>query len=291
MVNSRRREFLQIELLIDTEDLKGLSADDLEFKIVEENDIWLAKSYELLVDQFDIDVLDPIERYVEWLGQNSLGINKFPYLLVAAYLKTGEKLFLVGVVSGNVMKIEEYVGHESSLQKNRFIFAIGHQVTAKALRTAGVKGIGTKLWNYAVERASEIIRERGGSFEYSFLEAETESLGFWSRLGYLWPKGMDYWQPPLEFDETGQYLHPEVTEIPLLKPIEADKSNAIEPTMLKNLIATVYYNWALVKYKTSLTPEAFKKAEDYVMGEVFDRVCQTIPNNGSVKLIAYERKN
>lgn len=272
---------------IDLDGLKGLSAEDLAFKVITDNDEWLATAYRLLADQFEIDVLDPFERYVEWLDQNRKGINKFPYLLVAAYLNMGENPLMVGVISGNIMKIEEHAGTDLPAPKPPFIFAIGHQVTSQALRSAGVKGVGTKLWKFAIAAARESINKLGGSFQYSFLEAESDSVGFWTKMGYRWPKGVDYWQPPLEFDDTGQHLHLEVPEILLLKPIEAADTHAIRAMLLKNLIATVYYNWALDKYKTSLTPDAFKKAEDYVMGEVFGRLCQKIPENGSVELIAY----
>ena len=275
----------------DIDELKNYSAGDLHFKVVTDNDGWLSAAYALMAEQFEVDVLDPFERYVEWLELNRRGKHRFPFLMVVAYLETPGGPIAVGVVSGNIMKIEELAVTDPPKGKPAYFFAIGHQVTADHLRSMGFKGVGTKLWSHAAKTAEEMIANLGGTFLYSFLEAESDSVGFWSKMGYLWPEGVDYWQPPLEFDENGDFLHPEVPEILLLRPIRAVSRNTIEVPLLKNLIATTYYNWCLDKYKTSLTPAAFENARKYVMDEVFGRFSRSVPPGDSVKLVPFQSEH
>ena len=96
------------------------------------------------------------------------------------------------------------------------------------------------------------------------LEAETDSLGFWSKMGYRWTQGVRYWQPPLEFDLKGDYLHSEVPEILMLRPLDGMDEESISQTLLKNIIATVYLNWSLHKFRDLLEPSAMKRAKHYV---------------------------
>ena len=149
----------------------------LEFRVIADPGDWLDTAYQLLSEQFEPDVLDPLDRYVGWLELNKAKTNKFPYLLVAAYCNVQGSAVLLGVISGNIMKVEEYVGPNTS-EENGYIFAIGHQVTELALRKSGVKGTGTRLWKSATDEANEWINKLGGRFCYSVLEAEDESIGF-----------------------------------------------------------------------------------------------------------------
>jgi hypothetical protein len=258
----------------------------LEFRVIAEPDDWLNTAYQLLAEQFEPDVLDPLDRYVGWLELNRSGKNKFPYLLVAAYCNVQGSAVLLGVISGNIMKVEKYAGPNAPEGIDFYIFAIGHQVTDLALREIGVKGVGTRLWKSATDDADEWINNLGGRFCYSVLEAEDESIGFWSKLGHLWPKGVLYWQPPLEFDESGQYKYPEVPEHLMLRPMEPTFETAIPRKFLQNIIATMYLNWSLDKYRGTLSSEAMRKAEDYVMGTLFRKVCADMPNMDPIPLVA-----
>src|SRR5579862_4976264 len=258
----------------------------LEFRVIADPGEWLNKAYKLLAEQFEPDVLDPLDRYVGWLELNKAKKNKFPYLLVAAYCNVQGSTVLLGVISGNIMKVEEYVGPNTPDGKDLYIFAIGHQVTELALRKIGVKGIGTRLWKAAAEEANARIKNLSGRFCYSVLEAEDESIGFWSKLGHLWPEDVRYWQPPLEFDDSGQYKYPEVPEHLMLGPMEPAFEKAIPKKFLQNIIATMYMNWSLDKYRTTLSPEAMRKAEGYVMGTLFVKVCADMPDIDPIPLVA-----
>lgn len=258
-----------------------------EFRVIAEPGEWLTTTYQLLAEQFEPDVLDPLERYVEWLELNRARKHPFPYLLMVAYCRVENSAVLLGAISGNIMRVEQYPGPKTAESDGLHIFAIGHQVTDRALRENGVKGIGTKLWQSAIREAAAWIANLEGRFCYSVLEAENDSVGFWSKLGHRWPKGVRYWQPPLEFDETGQYVHPEVPEILMMRPLGPEFEKAIGKKCLQNIIATMYLNWSLDKYRRTLSQAAMRKAESYVMGQLFGRVCAEMPDADPVPLVPF----
>lgn len=264
------------------------SINDVEFRVVDKPDAWLDVSYRLLQSEFDESVLDPIERYVEWLKLNRQGQHPFPFLMVAAYLRDGQNAIVVGVVSGNIMPIVEYSGSNPNTSAPLYMLALGHQLTSKLLRGKALSGLGTGLWKTAIEQAGKWIENLGGEFGYSMLEAESDSIGFWNKMGYLWTQGVSYWQPPLEFDTKGDYIHSEVPEMLMLLPLDGMNQETIDQTLLKNIIATVYLNWSLHKYRGVLDSTAMERAEQYVMEDLFGRVCQKMSATDPVRLVQPE---
>jgi deoxyhypusine synthase len=267
-------------------ELGPVSIDQMQTLVIGASDDWLSTAYRMLASEFDPSVLDPYERYVEWIDRNRQGTHSFPFLMVVGYLTDGQHAHCLGVVSGNLMPLAPYVKPLKPEHEDGFIFALGHQVTASCLRSLGIRGVGKRLWSRALEEAAKWARERDGKLLYSFLEAEPDSIGFWTKQGYRWPKGLHYWQPPLEFDSSGAFRFPEVPELPLLMPFESTVSREqIDRDLLQNMIATVYQNWSLAKYRTILSPAAMQRAESYVMGEVFGRVCRKMPAEETLPLI------
>ena len=261
-------------------------SERLEFRVITEPGDWLNTTYQLLAEEFEPDVLDPRDRYSGWLELNKAKKNRFPYLLVVAYCSVEGRALLLGVISGNIMQVEGYECPNTNEDQVLYVFAIGHQVTDVALRSGGVRGIGSKLWKSAMGEANAWIKNLGGIFSYSVLEAEDESVGFWSKLGYRWPKDVHYWQPPLEFYDTGQYKHPDVPETLMLCPVEAAFEKTISKKFLQNIIATIYLKWSLDKYRDILSVDAMRKAEDYVMGKLFRRVCAEMPPTDPIPLVS-----
>jgi hypothetical protein len=160
---------------------------------------------------------------------------------------------------------------------DQYILAVGNIVTSPYMRKLGVRGIGTALSDAAARIAAEKCKERGGKLIYSVAEAEPESLGFWRKRGFLWPQGVQYLQPSLEFDEAGSPVHKEMPETLLLAP-------TVEPEVLRDVIRTIYENWCLSAHRSTLPSEAMRRAESYVMEQVFDEVNKTIPNE-SIPLV------
>lgn len=270
------------------ESLTKMSINEVKYQVVDKTDVWLEAGYHLLKSEFDESVLDPYERYVEWIDLNQKGKNSFPFLMMIAYVEDGNNMVVVGVISGNIMKIEEYVGRNSNSLTSSFIFAIGHQLTSKFLRGRALPGLGTNLWKSALNQASHWVEKLSGKLYYSMLEAETDSIGFWSKMGYKWAKGVSYWQPPLEFDSEGHYINAEVPEILMLLPLNEQNKDSISQNLLKNIIATVYLNWSLHKYRSILDLTSMKRAEDYVMKDLFGRICKKMPSSEFIPLVPFE---
>jgi deoxyhypusine synthase len=261
-----------------------LSKLDIECRLVTENDDWLRIAYDLLLSEFDSNVLDPYERYVEWLGLNQRGEHPFPFLMMVAFVRYRDTAHLIGVISGNVMRVRNVVTVDPASDQTCF-FAIGHQVTSPVVRKAGIKGVGSKLWQAAQELARTWAQNLDGVLRYSVGEAENDSLGFLTKMGCLWPQGVTYWQPPLEFDSQGTFVHPEVPEILVFVPLEGVSADTISRSLLLEIIATIYLNWSLYKYRGKLSPEAMQRAEQYVMGDLFARVRRRMPDNDPIRLV------
>ena len=258
---------------------------DVECRIVTADDDWLRVAYDMLLTEFDSSVLDPYERYVDWLALNQREKHPFPYLMMVAYVRDEATAHIVGVISGNVMRISDSITSDTASTDQSCFFAIGHQITSALLRKAGIKGVGTKLWQAAHEIARSWAHNLGGALRYSVGEAENDSLGFLTKMGCLWPQGVTYWQPPLEFDEQGMFIHPEVPEILVFRPMEGVAADTISRSLLCEIIATIYLNWSLNKYRDKLSADAMQRAEQYVMGDLFGRVRRRMPDNDPIRLV------
>ena len=169
------------------------------------------------------------------------------------------------------------------LQDGSYIFAVGHQVTSELLRSHGIKGVGTRLWNEGILYGKKWVHECGGVLRYAVLESVETSIGFWNRVGFRWPQGAPYRQPPLEFDDEGRPLYDSVEELLMFNPLEAVTSTVSRDLVL-NVIATLYLNWSLDAYRSTLTPVAMKRAEDLVMGELFNQVIASTPKQEAFEL-------
>ena len=256
----------------------------LRFHPVTDADSWLTVCYELLEQHFGREVLDPIERYAAWLEMNRRGTHPFPFLLIAAYLQADERALVVGVISGNVMRIERSHPRPGQAASSSHIFAIGNQLTLPLVRQAGFR-VGTRLWHRTIAEAKAVTRKLKGRLAYSFLEAENDSVGFWDRLGYRWPQAVTYWQPPLEFDKHGDFILPEVPEIAMLKPLDVRDKRFIDRRLMHDIVATIYLNWALSRYRDVLSEESMKRAESYVMGSLLGRVDARMPRTPRIRLV------
>jgi deoxyhypusine synthase len=288
MTHSPSSEQLRPCILEDSDRLThgGESIPRLEFRRIEEPGEWLEAAYAVLHARVDQNVLDPCARYAEWLNMSREGRHPFPCVLVAAFLREGQRAYILGVVSGNIMRTEAYVTPRPEGAPAEEFFALRHQVTVPLLERRGVKGAETRLWEAAVEACRAEIRRRGGSFAYSLLEAEGDSLGFWTKRGYRWPQGVRYWQPPLEFDADGSCVRPEVPEVLLVKPMSRESATTIDRDVLLNMIATVYLNWSLDKHRKVLSAAAMERAETYVMKSLFGRVAGKMPPRQSIDLLS-----
>ena len=189
-------------------------------------------SYELLARVFDPAVVDSKETYVDLLSPGGLCLDGFPVICVAAYFDYEGYELLAGFLSSNLMWIDPAA---ELLQ-----LAIGNIATSPRLRKMGIRGVGTAVWNEAIEVASVTARSCSAELAYSIAEAEADSLGFWRKLGYLWPNGLKYLQPPLAFDAAGKPIHVEVPETFLVCPLGNRRHDNIETGVLQQMILARY---------------------------------------------------
>ncbi len=262
------------------------SADDLEICLVTD-EVWLEAGYKILAAQFEEQELDPIDWYLQWLREDRCGSNTTPLVMLAGYFRRSTQANLAGVVSGNLMPILESARDNQDNERRNMLFAIGHQVTTTALRTAGVRGVGTRLWSAALEAASVAAHAAGRTLDYSVLEAQSGSVGFWSRLGYRSPRNMRYWQPPLVFSDDGTPLHPPVPETLMLRGVTKELSELVSTRFILDVVYTLYECWSVSRYRNLLSRQAVEKIEHQVFGTLLRNVAATLPVNGYVSLIDF----
>jgi hypothetical protein len=258
-------------------DLSRVRAEDLLVRRVDAPGELLDASYELLTRVFDPAVIDRKETYVEALTNPPGDLRDFPPIHLAALLSDGAVTRLAGFISSNLMKVGS--------PPERLLLAIGNIATSPRLKAAGFRGVGSTLWKAAVRGAQDEAEKLGKRVDFSAAEAEPASLPFWAKLGYRWPEGVKYFQPPLEFDDAGRPIYPEVPETLLIHTLEA-AAESIDVGELCAVIRAIYWNWGIRPSKRKLTPEALAAATEYVMGKVFTRTRASLPETGAVRLVA-----
>jgi hypothetical protein len=232
--------------------------------------------YELFRRVFNPAVLDSKSTYLDLLSPDGLRLDGFAPICVAAYFQLGGVKVVVGFLASNVMWIDQ---EQKLLQ-----LAIGNVASSPALRQTGFKGVGTSVLNFAVECGQGEAAMKTGELAYMVAEAESESLGFWRNLGFLWPDGVRYMQPPLEFDDRGVANLKEVPETLLVRPLNSRKSDLIECDIVRKIVLSIYRNWCIETNRRKLSPPALAAAESYVLEHVFSQTNATIPKAGFVRL-------
>jgi hypothetical protein len=236
----------------------------------------LDAGYRLLEHVFDPAVLDAKSTYVELLSPGGLQLDGFKLLCLAGLFECDGANVMAGMAAGNLMWIDR---ETRTLQ-----LAIGNIATSPGLKAAGFRGVGSTLLAAAFDFAQAEASSQGGEVAYSVAEAEPESLGFWTKRGYLWPRGVEYLQPPLEFEEDGRRIYDEVPETLLVRPLGASDPQSIDADVLRKIVLGIYRNWAIETNRSLLSAEAIAAAEAYVMNDVFPKVDATIPRHGRVPL-------
>jgi hypothetical protein len=263
---------MAIRLIDESTASASLGIADLKIEPVVQRGPLLDVSYNLLERVFDPSVIDPIEFYYEELAGQE-GADSVPIFL-AAYFQDGADKLVAGFNSSTLMRLQRH--------PDVFMLAVGNVATSPRLKEAGFRGVGTTLLNAAVEMTAAKAQELGGRLRFSITEAEPASLGFWRKRGFRWPKGIRYLQPPLDFHDDGSPVYPEVAETLLVAP--CDEMQSIDPAVLRDAITTIYENWSLKLHRATLAPEAMRKAEAYVMTNVFGQVDATIAHE-SIPLV------
>lgn len=244
------------------------AATGLEVSRLSEIGPRLDVAYGLLRQVFDEVIVEPKRTYLEMLVPDGLAPDGFRALCTVAAFPAGDAELIAGFLSANLMGIDR--------SRKSALLAIGNIATSPALRRQGFKGVGTALCRAAVEFAQREVADRQSELAYLACDAEVASIEFWRKLDYLQPLGLQYLQPPLEFDADGRPIHPEVPETLLVCPQGKRSRQSIDAMLLRDMIRAMYRNWSLETNRSRLSTSAFRAAESYVMERVFPRVAETI---------------
>jgi hypothetical protein len=240
----------------------------------------LDAAYELLARVFDPAVLDSKDTYVDLLSPGGLQLDGFPIICVAAYFEHGGQELIVGVSASNLMWIDRSAG---MLQ-----LAIGNIATSPQLHAMKFRGIGTALLERSIEVANSLANRHSADLAYSVAEAEANSRRFWRKSDYFFVEGLQYLQPPLEFDSSGNPIHDAVPETFMVRPLSAHSREYIRVEVIRQMIVAIYRNWCIETNRHRLSHIALQKAETFVLQEVFNRVSGTLPVCGTARLTELE---
>jgi hypothetical protein len=261
-------------------DVQRLRIDDLIIRRVDAVGELLDASHKLLKSVFDTAVIDGKDVYIDAINDDSGTFRDFPPIFLASVFHQKGNDFVAGFISADIMLL----GGSTKTQ-----LAIGNIATAPRLRELQFRGVGSKLWHAAFLAAEEEVQRANKRLDFSSSEAESASLPFWAKLGYRWPKGIKYFQPPLEFDDRGDPVYEEVAETLLIHPLKG-ASDSIDAGDLRELIKSIYWNWGIRPSLRKLNPEALAAATKYVMELTFARTMASIPVRGSIPLIEVPQK-
>lgn len=252
--------------------------------------------FALLCATFDEAERDPLDRFYYMLRTLSDTENDHPLVLIGRFWRVpGPQEYdlaghlqrfafdpltisesIVSLVSGNYMSLRAVRSGASA------IGAMGHLATRERFRRG--RGHGSLLVRAFEAEVDTIAQARGETLQLIALEAQADSEAFWYKQGYRWAVGTDYAQPPLEFDPaTGEPQHDEVPESLMVKLVGQPAATSVDAQLLADAVRTMYQNWCLEKTRTYEWTAA-RRAEEYVMGEVFGRFLASLPPNGNVPL-------
>jgi hypothetical protein len=230
----------------------------------------LDRGYELLQSVFQPEVLDPKSVYEQRMSASSFAVRDFYPCFAIATCSVGADCYVAGFLSADLMWIDN--------SPTASFLAIGNIATSPYLKAQGVRGVGTQLLNAAITQAKLACQQDGRQFVGCLSEAEPASLGFWRKSGFRWPQGCHYLQPPLEFEDDGTPKYTEVPETLLIAPSDSN-ANTIAADQLTAMLRTLFENWCLRGWRSELSPTAIAKAENYVMGQVLQRIVQHMPQD------------
>lgn len=149
------------------------------------------------------------------------------------------------------------------LTGDRVLGAIGHALVARRLRG---QGAGRQLNAALEERLIHYATAAGRQLEAFILESEADARFFWGRVGYRWPEGCRYRQPPLRYAADGA---PDLPTIPLLLLLRHPAhSDVIPGPLVREYLQAMLVWWYLDDLADELTGAALARATDWLTREI-----------------------
>lgn len=157
------------------------------------------------------------------------------------------------------------IGSLIPLSAGRVLGAVGHALVDGRLRG---QGAGRQL-NAALEaRLAHYAAAEARSLEAFVLESEAEARFFWGKVGYRWPVGCRYSQPPLRYAEDGT---PDLPVVPLLflmrHPVHTE---TIPGPLVRDYLRSMLTWWYLDELAEELEGAAVAVAQDWLSAAVIE---------------------
>jgi hypothetical protein len=250
----------------------------------------LDQTYELLSSTFDETVLGPKEGYVAGIrarrqqaGPHTsallsrfwqvLGLHDYDRdgrLRVFRFDPLASTRHIASVIGGSYFTVSDRPGEGFA--------GIGHLATVPGRRRGGHARAITDEFE---RRMHSLAAHRGERLQAIILESERMSRPYWYRMGYRWPRGSVYFQPPMDFDhETGEALLPAVPECLMLKVTNGD-SATIRRDLLLDIVRALYDRWYLPR---SASPAAQAAISAYLFDGLLGDFAASLPDGDDIPL-------
>ena len=155
------------------------------------------------------------------------------------------------------------IGALIPLTGERVLGAVGHALVDRRLRG---QGAGRQLNAALEERLAHYAKLAGCRLEAFILESEADARFFWGKVGYRWPEGCRYSQPPLRYAADGS---PDLPTIPLLLLLRhPEHSDAIPGPLVREYLQTMLVWWYRDDLADSLVGAALARAEGWLTAEI-----------------------
>ena len=157
------------------------------------------------------------------------------------------------------------IGSIIPLTGARVLGAVGHALVDARLRG---QGAGRKL-NAALEaRIAHYTAAQGQVLEAFVLESEAAARFFWGRVGYRWPEGCRYVQPPLRYTQAGA---PDLPCVPLLFLLRhPDHTQTIPGSLAREYLRALLMWWYWEDLEDVLSGAALAQAQGWLMADIIE---------------------
>ena len=225
----------------------------MEFADVSRDVEAVRQVHAFLLPHFGEVELEPLSHYLE----EATSPGDVETIIVAS--RDGE-----GVVTAAI-------GSLIGLSGGRVLGAVGHALVHGRLRG---QGAGRRLNAALEERLTHYAAAQGLVLEAFVLESEAAARFFWDRVGYRWPVGCRYSQPPLRYTEDGA---PDLPMIPLLFLLRhPEHTERIPGPLVREYVEATLMVWYFEELAQTLSGAALKRAEDWLMAAVITPAVESL---------------
>lgn len=249
--------------------------------------------HQLMSQSLDADVVDPIESFADRFeatpDPNDLAVlmwGRFWMISGAQHYDHDGRLLrfdynpLTASRHIAAMINTDYIPFPLPDDPNAAMGGIGQMATRLGLRG---QGHANNLVQVFEEQVKAIARQRGQTLKLLVLEAERAARQFWARMGYRYPQGARYMQPPLSYSpDTGEPVKRAMPEMIMVKFVDGEIPDTIDKALLIEVVRTLYQRWYMPE---GLSEAASAKVDSHLFGTLFADFLSSLPDADQIPLI------